>query len=126
VRGADKRKTMDLEEINDMMVRDDLASLERHWYRTYRGQVPDMDTYNMALEDAFRMMDVKWGKVRHIIFDESIGKYKYMNQNSPERVRRKLRMIDAILTLKHRRREVLPKSKPHHNFDICQQLLEVV
>lgn len=117
---------MNLEIINDMLIRNDLASLEKHFFRTYRGQVPDIDTYNQSIEDAFKMKEVKYGKVRHVIYDESIGKYKYMNQHSPERVQRKLLIIDAILTIKHRKKLGLHTCKGQDNFDIYTQLSEVV
>jgi len=119
---------MDLNDINSALIEKDLPRLERHFFRTYRGQVPDMDTYNISLNDAFRMKDVKYGKVRHVIFDETIGKYKYMNQHSPERVRRKLLIIDAILTIKHYNRlekEKSIKDNSPFSFDVVQQLMEV-
>jgi len=118
---------MDLEDINTAIIDNDLPRLERYFFRTYRGQVPDLDTYNNSLDDAFKMKDVKWGKHRHVIFDETIGKYKNMNQHSPERVRRKLLIIDAILTLKHYKR--LEKENyaqgTGREFNVYQQLAEV-
>jgi hypothetical protein len=41
---------MDLNDINTALIQKDLPRLERYFFRTYRGQVPDMDTYNSIIK----------------------------------------------------------------------------
>lgn len=116
---------MDLDEINEMMIKDDLSSLERYFFRTYRGQVPDIDTYNETLDRAYKMLDAKWLQNSYVIFDEDTGKYKKISSRSSIS-RKKLLIIDAILTIKHRRREALTSPVDPGKFDIFVQLAEVV
>lgn len=116
---------MDLDEINDKLVNDDLAGLERYFFRTYRGQVPDLDTYNITLDHAFKMLDAKWLQNSYVIFDDVTGKYKKVASRSSIS-RKKLLIIDAILTIKHRRREAIPTPVKPEKFDISMQLAEVV
>ena len=105
------------------MMDGNLQALERYFYRTYRGQVPDIDTYNQAVNDYLTVNALPCNSHLRIVN----GKYVTRSRDyGPSRPRKKALIIDAILTIKHASRikyDGLHKSA--ECFDMVQQLEEV-